>query len=228
MNNFYLSIIISFLSGFSTMLGIIPIYFKNNNQNTIIRNSLILSSFVMILVAIFDLIPNSFMYISTAYSYTVSVMIITFYIFLGFVIVEIINDFNKSKDNLYKIGIISMIAMIIHNFPEGIITFITTTKNMKLGLRLSLSIALHNIPEGIAIAIPIYYSTKNKIKAFNYTLIAALEEPIGAIIGAIFLKNINDYLFGFILSITAGIMIYLAIFEQMKESREYKNKRSFI
>ncbi len=222
MNNFFLSFIISLLSGLSTMLGIFPIFFKINNQNRVIRYSLIFSSLIMLYVSLFDLIPNSYMYISLNYNLIVSIMLISIYIIFGFIIVEIINDLNNSKDKLYKIGIISMIAMIIHNFPEGIITFITTTKDIKLGSSIALSIALHNIPEGIAIAIPIFYSTKSKSKAFFYTLIAALEEPIGAIIGFLFLKNINDYLFGILLSITAGIMIYLALFEQIRESREHK------
>ncbi len=221
MNNFILSFIISLLSGLSTMIGITPIFFKISNQNKIIKYSLILSSLIMIFVSLFDLIPNSYMYISFSYNCIVSIMLMIIYIIFGFIIVEIISNYN-SKDKLYKIGLISMIAMSIHNLPEGIITFITTTKDVRLGLHLSLSIAFHNIPEGIAIAIPIYYSTKSKKKAFNYTLIAAIEEPIGAIIGFLFLKNINDYLFGIILSITAGIMIYLSLFEQLKESSNHK------
>ncbi len=111
-----------------------------------------------------------------------------------------------------------MLALVLHNIPEGIITFLSSSKDLSIGIPLAISIALHNIPEGIAIAVPIYYSKKDRPKALKYTLIAALSEPVGAVISFLFLRNINDYLFAIILSLTAGIMIYIAIFELMKES----------
>ena len=114
-----------------------------------------------------------------------------------------------------------MIALILHNIPEGMITFLTSSKDISLGIYLTISIALHNISEGIAIAIPIYYGEGSKKKAIIYTLIAALSEPLGALISYLFFYNINNYLFAIILSITAGIMIYLAIYE-IKYSKQKK------
>ena len=81
-----------------------------------------------------------------------------------------------------------MIAMIIHNIPEGIATFITTNNDITLGISLAIAIALHNIPEGISIALPIYYSTNKKKKAIFYTLISGISEPFGAILAFLFLK----------------------------------------
>ena len=92
-----------------------------------------------------------------------------------------------NKENLYRVGIISMLAIILHNIPEGIATFISTTKDTSLGISLATSIAFHNIPEGISISIPIYYSTKSKTKAILYTFISALSEQIGAILTYLFL-----------------------------------------
>ena len=79
-----------------------------------------------------------------------------------------------------------MLAIIIHNVPEGIATFISTTKSINLGLSLTLAIAIHNIPEGISISVPIYYATKSKFKAFSYTLVSALSEPLGALLTYLF------------------------------------------
>ena len=132
-------------------------------------------------------------------------------------------DFTKkSNDKLYKIGIITFISLILHNIPEGMITFISSSKDIHLGLSLAISISLHNIPEGIAISIPIYYGKNDKKRAILFTLIAALSEPFGALISLLFFKNVNDYMFSLLLSLTAGIMIYLSIFELYKESIKYK------
>lgn len=228
MDNLFFSLLISSISGLSTLLGALIIFVKNKNKNKIIYNSLIFSSFIMIFISVSDLIPNSFNLISKNYNIFFSIMLIITYILFGFIIVEIINDKNKNKSDLYKIGIVSAMAMVMHNLPEGIITFITTTKDVGLGINLAVSIALHNIPEGISIAIPIYYSTNSKLKTFSYTFIAAIVEPVGALLSLLFINKINDYLFGIILSVTSGIMIYLSIFDLLKEVRKYLKKREIV
>ena len=91
-----------------------------------------------------------------------------------------------------------MIAIILHNVPEGIATFISSSKDISLGISLAIAITLHNIPEGISISIPIYYSTKSKFKALLYTFISGVSEPIGALIAYLFLsKYINDFIIFF-------------------------------
>ena len=122
-----------------------------------------------------------------------------------------------------------MLVIMMHNIPEGIATFITTTNNIKLGITLTIAIALHNIPEGISISIPIYYSTNSKLNAFLYTLISGLSEPIGAIIAYLFLaKYVDDSVLGLIYSLIAGMMINISINELYKESISYNKKNTFI
>lgn len=198
------------------MLGTVIIFLNNKNKNKIISFSLFFSSSIMIFISLFDLIPTSFSYINKIYEFIPTIMLILIYTIFGSLIVCFLSKKNNNE-NLYRIGIISMVALIMHNIPEGIVTFISSNKDIAIGLPLSISIALHNIPEGIAIAVPIYYGKKDKKKALIYTFIAALSEPLGALISFLFFRNINDYLFGIILSITSGIMLYLAIFELFKE-----------
>ena len=136
-------------------------------------------------------------------------------------------EFNNN--NLYKLGIISMLAIILHNIPEGIATFLTANKDINLGLSLAIAITLHNIPEGISIAVPIYYSTKKKSKALLYTFISALSEPFGAILAFIFLKNIiTDNIMGYLLSFIAGIMLHISLCELLPSSFKYKKKKHTI
>ena len=132
---------------------------------------------------------------------------------------------NNSKKGLYRVGIISMFAIIMHNIPEGIATFMTTSTNLSLGLSLTIAIALHNIPEGISIAVPIYYSTGNRKKALFYTFVSAISEPFGALLAFLFLKPfMNNLVMGLLMAMIAGIMSYISFFELLPKSLSYKNK----
>ena len=115
---------------------------------------------------------------------------------------------------------------MIHNFPEGIATFISSIQDISLGFKLSLAIMFHNIPEGISIAVPIYYATKSKKKALFNTFISGLAEPLGALLAFIFLKRyITTYMIDIILLFVAGIMITLAIEEMLPKALSYNHHK---
>lgn len=204
---------LTLLSGLSTLLGYFFIYLKLD-KDKIIKYSLLFGSAVMCYISVFDLIPESIKYFNIKDKDELF-LYISIPILLGFIIVIVINTLiSKKKDKLYKIGLLSMIAIIIHNIPEGIITYMSSCVNIKIGLKLTIAIMLHNIPEGITIAIPIYYSSKSKLKTFLYTLLSGLSEPLGGIISYIFLsKFINNFILGLILNMAAGIMITISITE---------------
>lgn len=224
MNSISMAFLLTTLAGFSTILGVIPILFKIKNKDNIIVSSLSFASGVMLCVSITDLIPESIIMLNNYFN-GISVILLSFaFIILGIIISSLIDKYlpTKVNDNLYKVGIISMLAIILHNIPEGIATFISTTKDTSLGISLATSIALHNIPEGISISIPIYYSTKSKFKALFYTFLSALSEPLGAIITYLFLlPYVNNILLGLLFSFIAGIMIQISLTELLKESISY-------
>lgn len=116
-----------------------------------------------------------------------------------------------------------MIAMILHNIPEGIATFMTSTNDLKLGITLTIAIALHNIPEGISIAVPLFYATGQKRKAIFYTFISGISEFVGAFIAYLFLaKYMTDTTMGILFSLIAGIMIHISIYELIPTSKSYQ------
>lgn len=122
-----------------------------------------------------------------------------------------------------------MVALMIHNLPEGILTFMTSYKDLSMGISLGIAIMLHNIPEGISISIPIYYSTGNKFKSLLYTLISGLSEPLGALLAYMLLKNfINDLTISIILILVSGIMINLSINDILPEVNKYNKKKQSI
>ncbi len=222
--------IITSLAGISTILGLFIL--NGKREEGIIPKALGFSAGVMIFVSLFDLIPSSFQYFKEEFIIGFHFLFCILFILLGFLFSILINEaVHKNVDssnNLYHIGILSMLAIILHNIPEGIITYLSTTIEYKTGIILAISIACHNIPEGICIAVPIYYSTKKKWKAIKAVLLSAISEPIGAVIAYLFLQNnLSNLMIGIFLAITAGIMISLASIEILPEAKKYSFTSTF-
>lgn len=191
-NSTLYAFILSFLAGISTVIGAFIIFFDKNKNNKIVTVSLSFAAGVMICVSLTDLLPNSFNMILNSNNPFPKLILTLIFLVLGIIISMLIDKYlpseyeNKDNKGLYKIGIISMVAIILHNIPEGIATFITSTNNLTLGITLTLAIALHNIPEGISIAVPIYHSTGNKLKAIMYALLSGMSEVAGSVLAYFF------------------------------------------
>ena len=224
MNNFIPSFILTSLAGLSTVIGFFIIFLPFNPKK-IITFSLAFSASVMFTVSIIDLIPSSFTYLSN-YNIIFKILLIMFFLVLGIILSNYISHKVESGDNLKKIGIVSLIAIIFHNIPEGIITFMVSGVNISLGIELAIAIGMHNIPEGVSIAIPYFYATNKKIKTFVIVLVAGLSEVLGACLCFIFLKNIiNDFFIGISFAIISGIMVNISVTELLPESFSYQNKK---
>ncbi len=227
MNNVTFSFIVTTIAGLSTLLGMIPVFIKFKNTNNIINASLSFASGVMFSVSIFSLLPESIKFLSDKFNLLGTTLLVIIFALIGIFLASFIDKvFQKINNKLYKLGIINCIALMIHNIPEGILTFSTTTANISLGITLALSIMFHNIPEGISISIPVYYSTKSKLKAFFYTFVSGISELLGAVITYLFLyKYINFTFISITLSLTFGIMSYISLFELLPNALSYKNKK---
>lgn len=123
---------------------------------------------------------------------------------------------------LMRMGVMSAIAITIHNFPEGLATFTAALADPNLGIPITVAIAIHNIPEGIAVAVPIYYATKNRKKAFAYSFLSGLTEPVGALVGYFLLMSImTPTTFGVIFGAVAGIMVFISLDELLPTAEKY-------
>jgi len=127
-------------------------------------------------------------------------------------------DFRK----LHRMGLFTALAIAIHNFPEGFATFAAALKDPTLGIAIAVAIAIHNIPEGVAVAVPIYYATGSRKKAFWYSFLSGLAEPVGAGLGfLILLPFMTDAVFGVVFAGVAGIMVFISLDELLPAAREY-------
>ncbi len=127
-----------------------------------------------------------------------------------------------SQQKLMRLGFVSAVAIAVHNFPEGLATFATGLHNPSLGIAIAFAVAIHNIPEGIAVSVPIYCATGSRRKAFRWSFLSGLCEPLGALLGyAIFASFINDLTLGILYAMIAGIMVFVSLDELLPTAREY-------
>jgi zinc transporter, ZIP family len=127
----------------------------------------------------------------------------------------------KKSKKLYRTGIVTAVALAIHNLPEGLVTFLTSMQDINLGIGIAVAIAIHNIPEGLAVALPIYHATKSRKKALVITLLSGLSEPIGAGIAYfLFFQNMEPEVFHVVNVFVASIMVYVSFFELIPTSLE--------
>ncbi len=137
------------------------------------------------------------------------------------------DDSEESLENqrLLESGVLTAIGIALHNFPEGMSVLAITLENPELGIPVAFAIAVHNIPEGIAVSVPIYYATKNRKKAFGFSLLSGIAEPIGAIIGyLLLLRYLTSATLNGTLAFVAGIMVFISFDELLPISREYGNE----
>ncbi|MTI96608.1 MAG: zinc transporter ZupT [Firmicutes bacterium] len=129
---------------------------------------------------------------------------------------------NKYNYSLLRMGMFTALAVGIHNFPEGFITFFSTLRDPVLGVSIAIAVAIHNIPEGIAVAVPIFYATGSRKKAFVWASLSGLAEPVGALVGYVLLAPIlSDTIYGIVFASVAGIMVYISFDQLLPAARKY-------
>ncbi len=237
--------LITLFAGLSTGIGGLLAFTKMANKKSFLAFSLGLSAGVMLYVSFIEIFPKSFESLSLVYPPSTAYLITTIAFFGGMALIGLIDylvpnyvnphtlpDINGSdvevdpeeleRSSLLRMGLFTAAAIAIHNFPEGLATFIAATESLTLGVSIGVAIAIHNIPEGIAVAMPIYHATGSKAKAFWYSLLSGLAEPLGAIAGIFLLRAFTgDFFFGILFSAVGGIMVYISLDELLPSAEKY-------
>lgn len=126
------------------------------------------------------------------------------------------------EDKLMKMGLFTALAIAIHNFPEGIATFMSAMQDPSVGVAIAIAVAIHNIPEGIAVAVPIFFATGIRKKAFKLSFMSGLAEPLGAVVAYLLLMPfLTDVMFGVIFAAVAGIMVFISLDELLPAAKKY-------
>ncbi|MDR0420817.1 MAG: zinc transporter ZupT [Prevotellaceae bacterium] len=235
--------ILTLFAGLATGVGSAIAFFAHRTNRRFLSFSLGLSAGVMIYVSFVELLDQAQIVLSKPENFgtKMGIIISVLCFFGGMLLIGIIDRFVPSVENphevrsvesmniappqnakLMRMGMITALAIGIHNFPEGIATFVAAIENPTLGIAIAVAIAIHNIPEGIAISVPIYYATENKKKAFSLSFLSGLAEPVGAILAYLILMPfISPVVMGCVFSTVAGIMVFISFDELLPAAREY-------
>lgn len=244
MDNALFALGLTLLAGLSTGVGSALAFFTRKTNTRFLAFSLGLSAGVMIYVSLVEIFFEARAALQSDLGVVRGAWVTVIAFFGGMFAVMLIDKFVPSHENphemhsveemtagagkkaresaLMRVGVLTALAIAIHNFPEGIATFVAALKDPKLGLPIAAAIAIHNIPEGVAVSVPIYYATGDRKKAFWYSFLSGLAEPVGAMLAYfILMPFLSNTLFGVIFAAVAGIMVFISVDQLLPAARKY-------
>lgn len=239
MDNFLIAFLLTLIAGLCTGIGSCIAFFTKHTNRKFLSVSLGSSAGVMIYVSMIEIFAEAQDSLTSFLGEKTGSWITVLAFFGGMLLIGVIDKLIPEEENphevktvedtevyknkkLMRMGLFTALTIAIHNFPEGLATFVSALQNPAIAVPIVAAIAIHNIPEGIAVSIPIYQSTGSKIKAFRYSFLSGLAAPVGALVGWLILMPVmNDVVFGIIFAVVAGIMVFISFDELLPAAREY-------
>ena len=240
MDNVLFAFSLTLFAGLATGVGSLLAFLSKKFNPKFLAGALGFSAGVMIYVSFVEIFVKARDSLSIPFGETKGYWVTTIAFFGGIALIAIIDRLIPSYENpheigninepvdkaseqrLLRLGVFSALAIAIHNFPEGLATFMGALSDPTLGISIAVAIAIHNIPEGMAVSVPIYYATKSRKKAFWLSFASGIAEPLGALVGYFILKNfISDSTFGIVFAGVAGIMVYISLDELLPTAEEF-------
>lgn len=240
-NTVFTAFLLTLLAGLSTGIGSLLAFLYRKTNRRFLCVSLGFSAGVMIYVSMVEILGQAQSTLSAYWGARTGGWVCAASFFLGMGLILLIDKCIPSEDNphevklmeeiehkdpgakrLMRTGVFTALAIAIHNFPEGIATFVSALQQPGLAIPIVFAIAIHNIPEGIAVSVPIYQATGSRKKAFAYSFLSGLSEPAGALIGWLVLRSImNEAAFGILFAMVAGIMVFISFDELLPGAHAY-------
>lgn len=226
-NQILIALLLSALAGLATTVGSVIGIFVRRPGPRFLSFTLGFSAGVMILVSFVELLPrginNLGMFWGLAVFFTgMGLMFLLDVLLPHSYKAEQPDDHDKDKSRLMRTGLLVALGIGIHNLPEGLAAFAGTLQNLKLGITIAIAVAIHNIPEGLAVSAPVYAATGSRSKAFWWSFLSGVAEPVGACLAAlILLPFLNEKVLGAVLSAVAGIMVFISVDELVPASKRY-------
>ncbi len=240
--NFLLAFSVTLFAGLSTGIGSLLSLFTTKTNTKFLSVALGFSAGVMLYVSFVEIFVKANELLVKNQGEKLGTWLTVGGFFFGVLLIAVIDKFvpkmanphevrgveemekpdGRQNAELMRMGVFTAFAVALHNFPEGFATFVATLNDPSVGIPIAIAIAIHNIPEGIAVAVPIYYATGSKKKAFSLSFFSGVSEPLGALLGFfIFYRFLTDTLFGFIFASVAGIMVFISLDELLPAASKY-------
>lgn len=229
---------LTMVAGLSTGLGSVLAFFTKRTNEKFLSAALGLSAGVMIYISFMEMMPESLQLLTESYAERLAAVYMLLAFFSGIVLIMLIDFLIPSDENphemhgvgeigdqhpkLKRTGLMVALAIAIHNFPEGLATFTSALENLDIAIPIVVAIAIHNIPEGIAVSVPIYHATGNRKKAFLFSFLSGMAEPLGALIGFLILLPFwSPILNALLLAFVSGIMVFISFDELLPGAEKY-------
>lgn len=231
---------LTLFAGLSTGIGSALAFYTKRTNKKFLSAALGFSAGVMIYVSLVEIFVKARNELELVLGSKQGYLVTTLSFFGGIALIGIIDKFvptfenphelrnvedmkdGDEKNDLYRMGMFSALAIAIHNFPEGLATFTGALQDPTLGISIAVAIAIHNIPEGVAVSVPLYFATGDRKKAFKLSFLSGLSEPVGAILGYFILSTfMTPTTFGIIFASVAGIMVYISLDELLPTAERY-------
>ncbi|MBS9525297.1 ZIP family metal transporter [Litoribacter ruber] len=248
-DNLIFAFVLTLLAGMSTALGGAVAFTKYGKKESLLSFGLGLAAGAMIFISFFELIVEAmkffadeegssaaFIRVSLAFVGGMAVLAVIGHVSKGvtdklkvskFEIEKLSQDeeSDEKQTKLYRAGMVTAVALAVHNIPEGLVTFLTAIQDPKLGIGIAIAIGLHNIPEGMAVAMPLYHSLKVKKRIIWLTLIPAAAEPLGALVAyLLFFRSFDMHAIQMVNVFLASIMVYISLFELLPTAFQLKHE----
>ncbi|MBN2426440.1 MAG: zinc transporter ZupT [Calditrichaceae bacterium] len=242
-SNLLVAFFLTLFAGLSTGIGSAMAFLTKRTNTKFLSLALGFSAGVMIYVSMIEIVVKAKDALVDSFGYIAGNWLAVAGFFTGILVIALIDKFVPSYENphemhlleelktepsekdmqkLKRMGILTALAIAIHNFPEGLATFMAALDDPNLGIPIATAIAIHNIPEGIAVSIPLFYATNNRKKSFLLSFSSGLAEPVGAIVGYFLIfQFVSESVFGFVFASVAGIMVFISLDELLPAAREY-------
>lgn len=228
---------LTLIAGLSTGIGSLIAFFAKRTDTRFLSTALGLSAGVMVYVSFMELMPESVRLLSEIHSGKTATAYMLLAFFAGIGLIALIDYLVPEDENPHEIhseresekngklkrtGILMAVAIGIHNFPEGLATFVSALGSPEIAIPIVFAIAIHNIPEGIAVSVPVFHATGNRRKAFWYSFLSGMSEPLGALVGFLFLRSLwNPGIQALLMASVSGIMVYISFDELLPGTEKY-------
>jgi zinc transporter, ZIP family len=240
-NNLLLAFALTTFAGLATGIGSALAFFTRATNTRFLSGALGFSGGVMIYVSFMEILPKSLAELTAGHGQVTGTWYAVLAFFAGMSLILIIDRLVPAyenpheprlieemrgpapqPENLLRMGKMTALAIAVHNFPEGLATFFATLSDPAIGVSIAIAVAIHNIPEGIAVAVPVYFATGSRRRAFYLSFLSGLAEPLGAVVGFLLLAPFfSPTLFGLIFAAVAGIMVFISLDELLPTARQY-------
>lgn len=241
------ALLLTVIAGLATGLGGLAVFLTNRTNGSFLALSLGFSAGVMLYVSFVEILAEAGDLLSAAWGPGRGTWGMVGGFFAGIAVIAVIDRLVPHQANphefayqpgdaeadaafaapaadsrLLRTGMLTALAIAIHNFPEGFATFAAALGDPSVAVAITVAIALHNIPEGIAVAVPVFQATGSRARAIGLSFLSGLSEPLGAVIGFLLLRPfLTDALFGASLAAVAGIMVFISLDKLLPTAEKY-------